>query len=92
MLSNDELTNGMTFVLVISDDEGAPQYRMCDLRGNEAREWFGVYQRSDWDALRRTAAATFGPPVPVADAQRTYTSRRCLVIRAMAVSAAELLA
>jgi hypothetical protein len=84
MLSNDELTNGITFVLQLDDVRRDPVYLMRDLRGDVARRWYGIYRKSDWETLRREATETFGEPVSDVSAKMAIGARRCIVIHAEA--------
>jgi hypothetical protein len=48
MLSNDELTNGMPFVLKLWDAAGVATEWHETLSGDLARRWYDIYRRSDW--------------------------------------------
>jgi hypothetical protein len=91
MLSNDELANGMPFILRLWDAAGVPKEWAETLRGAVARRWYDIYRRSDWEALRREASAVFRHVVDQADIERAspYGQRR-VVIHTTAVSPAEL--
>ena len=90
MLSPDELTNGMTFILKLRDSIGTPIQWVQSLRGDMARRWYDIYQRSDWGALRSEAAGVFINAVSEDDAERSRKSGRCIVIKTQAVRSDEL--
>jgi hypothetical protein len=90
MLSMDELANGKTFVLKLKDASGKSIQWVQVLRGPTARRWYGIYQASDWDALRLEAAGVFLNPVTEAQADRSCKSGRCIVIKTEAVKENEL--
>ena len=88
MLSNDELTTGITFVIQLDDVGRSPIYMMRDLHGDVARHWYGIFRNSDWPALHREAPETFGEPVSEVSAKKAIGARRCIVIHAEAAPAA----
>jgi hypothetical protein len=90
MLSPDELTNGMTFILKLKNAAGAPFQWVESLRGAVAKRWYDIYQRSDWSALRMEAAAIFRNSVTPDEAEKIRTSGRCVVISVVEVQAEDL--
>jgi hypothetical protein len=92
MLSVDELSNGINFILKLRDATGAPFQWVEMLRGAIATRWYGIYRRSDWSALRMEAAEVFRNPVSEEQAERIRKSNRCIVIRTRAVAANDLVA
>ena len=59
MLSNDELINGIPFILKLWDAAGVATEWCETLSGDLAWRWYDIYRRSDWDALRREAPGVF---------------------------------
>ena len=57
MLSKDEINDGMTFILKLWDDTGAPAQWLEKLQGATAMRWYDIYRRSDWNAVRSEAKA-----------------------------------
>ncbi len=92
MLSNDELADGIHFVLKLPDGTGAPVYWLQKLRGDAARHWFGIHRRSDWKALAAEALGVFGAPSDTEVAERTVRSLRCIVIQPHSLTAGDLAA
>ena len=90
MLSPDELTNGMTFILKLHDAAGVPIQWVQTLRGASAKRWYDIYQRSDWVALRTEAAGVFVDRVTEEEAEQKRKCGRCVVIKTQAVKADEL--
>ena len=90
MLSQDELSNGATFILKLTDANGVPAQWVATLRGGIAAYWYAVYRRSDWAALRAHGGEVFHERVTEAQAERVRTSGRCVVIHTSAVKAEEL--
>lgn len=93
MLSNDELTDGMPFVLRLWDGAGLPVHWREVLRGEAARRWYDIYRSSDWEALRTQGPATFRNRVSGGDRAlvHAYGGRR-VVIDTRAVAAEEIVA
>jgi len=91
MLSKDELDGGMTFILKLWDAVGVATQWVESLEGATARRWYGIYRRSDWEALRAEAAGVFRHPV-TEDALREVLKRqkRCIYIQTLMVEPAEL--
>jgi hypothetical protein len=56
MLSKDEIDDGMTFILQLWDDTGAPAQWIEKLQGVTAMRWYDIYRRSDWNAVRSEAS------------------------------------
>ena len=81
MLSNDELAQGIHFVLKLPDGAGASVYWLQKLRGDAARHWFEIYRTSDWKALAAEAGSVFGAPSSNEVVERTVRSLRCVVIQ-----------
>ena len=93
MLSTDELKDGMTFILQLTDAAGDPVQWVESLRGDTAKRWYEIYRRSNWSALRAEAADVFHRRVTAAEAEAVRTSRnRCVFIHTPAVHADELAA
>jgi hypothetical protein len=92
MLSNDELAEGIYFVLKLPDGTGAPVYWLQKLRGDAAGHWFEIYQRSDWEALAAEAVGVFGAPSSTEVVERTVRSLRCVVIQPHNLKAGDLAA
>ena len=90
MLSKDELSNGITFILKLVDANGTPAQWVASLRGDVAAHWYGVYLSSDWEELRAHGADVFRDRVSEEEAERVRTSARCVVIRATQVKAEEM--
>jgi hypothetical protein len=80
MLSDDELTSGMPFILQLRDTAGERLMWLETLRGEVARRWYEIYRNSDWAALRREAAGVFLSPVSAAEAECVRHAGRCVVI------------
>jgi hypothetical protein len=90
MLSPDELKDGMTFILQLdSTAAGGEAVQWVEtLRGDTARRWYGIYRRSDWDALRAEAADVFHHRVNEVELQSLRKQRRrCVFIHTPAVKA-----
>ena len=91
MLSPDELKDGMTFILQLSNAGGDTVQWVETLRGQTAQRWYEIYRRSDWSALRAEAADVFHRRVTEAEAEATRTARhRCIYIHTPAVRADDL--
>ena len=91
MLSNDELTGGMPFILRLWDAAGVPTQWLETLRGDVARRWYDIYRASDWAALRAEAAAIFHNRVSEGEIARAHSyGARCVVIHTTAVTSDEL--
>jgi len=90
MLSNDELTRGMPFILHLRDTTGGRSTWMETLRGEIARRWYEIYRQSDWATLRLEATGVFHHRVTAAEAERVRHAGRCVVIRTDLVDASEL--
>ena len=91
MLSKDELSGGMTFILKLWDAVGVPTQWVETLEGATARRWYRIYRRSDWEALRAEAAGVFRHPV-TEDAVREVLKqqKRCIYIHTLMVEPVEL--
>ena len=92
VLSIDELSNGMTFILKLRDAAGAEVQWAETLRGDIAKRWYDIYQRSDWAALRMEATDVFRNCVSEEEAESIRKSGRCVVIKTQAVQVSDLLA
>ena len=90
MLSIDELSNGIPFILKLCDANGKPVQWAETLCGDAARRWFEIYRSSNWDALRLQASGTFHHGLTEAEAETLRRSRRCVVIKTQAVAANDL--
>ena len=93
MLSTDEIKDGMTFIMQLSDASGCSVQWVETLRGDTAKRWYEIYRQSDWTALRAEAADVFHRRVTAVEADAVRTSRnRCVFIHPAAVKAEELAA
>jgi hypothetical protein len=91
MLSKDELRGGMTFILKLWDAVGVPTQWIETLKGAAARRWYGIYRRSDWEALRTEAAGVFRHRVTdEAVRELLKQPKRCIYIHTLMVEPAEL--
>jgi len=91
MISNDELHDGMRFVLQLRNSAGVPSQWMETLKGDVARRWYEIYRDSDWAALRSEAAAVFCHPVTEAERNAFLeTATRCISIDTAAVKVEDL--
>jgi hypothetical protein len=91
MLSRDELSDGMTFILQLHDSGGALVQWVETFHGQMASRWYDIYERSDWEALRAEAADVFHRRVPDSEVHAVHKSRRrCIFIHTLAVKADEL--
>lgn len=82
MLSKDEISDGMTFILKLWDAGGVASTWIETLRGDTAKHWFDIYRRSDWVALRNEARDVFHRHVSEPEAEAVRTSRnRCIYIQ-----------
>jgi hypothetical protein len=91
MLSLDEQTNGMTFILKLWDANGDPSQWVETLRGAVALRWYDIYRDSDWDALRAEALGVFHNSVTEEHAERVRSARhRCIYIHTESVRTNEL--
>lgn len=90
MLSNDELSYGMPFILEMRADTGEPLIWIETLRGDTARHWYEIYRDSDWKALRLEAPGVFHRRVTADEARRVSRSCRCIVIKTNLVSTPDL--
>ena len=92
MLSNDELSDGITFILQLRDARGEPVQWAQKLSGDAARHWFEVYRRSDWDGLKVQAGGVFHAHIDEQEAERLIRAERCVVISTTRVNAEEIVA
>ena len=96
MLSNDEINNGMTFILQLQSTAGAagvPVQWVETLRGDTARRWYDIYRSSDWEALRAEAEDVFPHRVDDAELRAVRKQRsRSIFIHTPAVTADQLAA
>jgi hypothetical protein len=92
MLSVDELSKGINFILKLRDATGAPFQWVETLRGAIAKRWYDIYQRSDWSALRMEAADVFRNRVSEEQAESIRKSSRCIVIKTQALTVNDLVA
>jgi hypothetical protein len=91
MISHDELTNGMTFVLQLRNAAGVASQWMETLRGDVARRWYEIYRSSDWPALRLEAASVFRHSVTEAQMDNYLKAEtRCISIQTPSVKVEEL--
>ncbi len=80
MLSNDELKEGVPFILKLTDAAGASQQWVESLSGRTAEHWYHIYRNSDWGTLRVEQAGVFRHAVSEDEAERVRRSGRCIVI------------
>jgi hypothetical protein len=90
MLSNDELTRGMPFILQLREAAGGRPTWVETLRGENASRWYEIYRHSDWAMLRQEAGRVFHHRVTAEEAERVRHAGRCVVIRTDLVDAGEL--
>ncbi len=90
MLSKDDLNNGVTFILKLSDAHGEAVQWVQSLRGDAAARWYEIYWRSDWEALRAHGAEVFQNRVTADQAEHVRRAARCIVIHTAAVKAEEI--
>ena len=90
MLSEDDLHKGVPFILKLPNASRQTSFWAQTLRGDEARHWFDIYQRSDWKMLRAEGGCVFRNRVSEKKAQQLRTSGRCIVIHTMGVMAEEI--
>ena len=88
MLSNDELKNGIPFILKLADEDGTPRQWVESLSGPTAEHWYTIYRNSDWEALREERGGVFCHAVTEDEAEHVRRSRRCVVIKLDAVAGA----
>ena len=82
MLSNDELSDGMPFILNLSEPDGTPRQWIETLRGETARRWYDLYRTSDWQAVRAAAPDVFHHDATADELEVLRKSRRrCIFIR-----------
>jgi len=90
VLSQDDLSNGVTFILKLSDATGAPAQWVQTLRGATAMQWYEIFRRSDWEALRAQGGAVFVNRVSEAEVEKVRNAARCIVIHTLLVQAEEI--
>jgi len=91
MLSKDEISEGMTFILKLWDADGVARCWIETLRGDIAKRWFDIYRSSNWEALRMEARDVFHRGVSDVEAEAVRTSRhRCIYIQTHSVNSNEL--
>jgi len=90
MLSNDELKDGMNFILKLSDTTGTAAHWIARFDGDIAARWYGIYYRSDWQALRDQGREVFRNRATEAEAERVLKSGRCVMIHTAQVKAEEI--
>jgi len=90
MLSNDELTDGIPFILQLRDAAGERVWWLQTLQGEIARRWYDIYRGSDWATLRLEALGVFQNRVSQGEAEHARTTQRCVVIRTDLVNEAQL--
>ena len=81
MLSNDELKDGIPFILKLADADGTARQWIESLSGPAAEHWYNIYRNSDWDALRKERADVFCHAATQDEAEHVRRSRRCVVIK-----------
>jgi len=91
VISADELSNGIPFILQLRNSAGVAFQWMETLRGEVARHWYNIYQSSDWESLRAEAAGVFRFSVTGEQMQAFFKSNvRCISIQPMQVKVEEL--
>ena len=70
MLSSDELSDGVPFILKLWDAVGVASCWVETLRGDTARHWYNILRGSDWAALRAEAGGVF--QLAVSEEQAEY--------------------
>lgn len=90
MLSKDDLSNGVRFILRLDDANGAAAQWVATLQGDIAAYWYAVYRNSDWAALRAGGAKVFVDRVTGVQAEHFRKLGRCVVIHTSAVKAEEI--
>ena len=90
MLSKDELSDGINFILKLSDAAGAPVQWVERLRGDVAIRWYDIYFRSDWAALRTHGAEVFHNRVTQDEAEHVCKLAHCIVIHTPEVKAEQI--
>ena len=91
MLSDDEMRNGMPFILQLRNAAGVAFQWIELLRGKVAKRWYEIYRASDWEALRSEAAAVFHNSVTETQMQDVLkTGKRCIFINEPPVKTEEL--
>lgn len=91
MLSKDELSDGMTFLLKLLDADGVARFWVETLRDDTARRWYDIYRNSNWEALRTEARDVFHRSITDAEAEAILTSRhRRIYIHTDSVTSNEL--
>jgi hypothetical protein len=91
MISDDELHDGMMFILQLKNSAGVEFQWMETLKDQVARRWYDIYRSSDWDALKAEAAGVFRHPVT--ETQRDdflKKASRCISINTSVVKVEDL--
>jgi hypothetical protein len=86
MISDDELHDGMIFILQLRNSAGVAFQWMETLKDQIARRWYDIYRKSDWGALKAEAAGVFCHPVT--ETQRSdflKNGSRCISINTSVV-------
>jgi hypothetical protein len=79
MPGNDELQDGMLFILQLRNSSGVTRQWMEILRGDVARHWLHIYRTSNMEALREDAQGVFRNPVTEAQLYDILkTDLRCI--------------
>jgi hypothetical protein len=91
MISDDELKDGMPFLLQLRDASGTNSQWLETLHGDLAMHWYDIYRFSNWEALRMEAAGVFQHPLTEVEMQDFYkTKARCISISTPSVKVEEL--
>jgi hypothetical protein len=90
MLNKDDLINGVPFILKLPNASRQTSYWVETLRGDMARHWFDIYQRSDWQMLRAEGGCVFRNRVTEEQVQTLRNSRRCIVLHTLGVMAEDI--
>jgi hypothetical protein len=91
MLSKDEISDGMTFLLKLRDADGLGRFWVETLRGDTAKRWYDIYRNSNWEVLRTEARDVFHRSITEVEAEAILTSRhRRIYIHTDSVTSNEL--
>ena len=90
MLSKDEISKGINFILRLSNEAGTALHWVEMLSGETAVHWYEIYRSSDYQALRTEGAHVFRHRVGEAEAEHVRRSCRCIVIHTASVKAEEI--
>ena len=90
MLSRDDISGGVTFILRLWDAVGDPTQWVETLRGDTAVRWHDINRRSDWEALRAEAPGVFHNRATEEEVKFLLKSQsRCVYIHTLLVETDE---